>query len=149
MLDGRARFLQDEDSVRNGRPRLGQGPARDARRFGLSEPCAGLIERGRRFAQGALCLASLRGLPVSSLPGGILGPLTAVEGVAEGEAVIPLNHRILRLLEGADGCLILLGGIPIGPGGAGGVDSALGLTQLALRRCGACGRKTSGDKQDE
>lgn len=93
-----------------------------------------LCEQGFGFSAKA-------GPGVSGLAGGRLRLITTFECVVERQTVVTIAYGLLGAGERARGGREGFAGKPVGAGRTGGIDGALGLIHLLVRRFGAASRK--------
>ncbi len=109
------------------------------------QPGAGHGDGGGHFGEEPFRLAADRGLLARGELGGGLRALAAFERLAEREAVVALPDGVLRALQRVDSRRVVLCGIAVGAGGAGGVDGALRLMKFLVWRIAAsAGSETTG-----
>ena len=125
------------------------GPGRQARHVRRFQTSAHGFDAPRRAGDAAVGLDARGRHAVGGELGGILGALTAVERVVEGETVVARHHRGVgtreRGLRGGE----FFGGVHLGAGRKSRVDRALRLLHLFLRGVAAACRREQDEQCQE
>lgn len=140
-----ARFLQSGPRLRQRRRWIAKIAGGHARVFGCLEPRVELLYARGKVHEGSFCGCSRLRFAVRGSARGVLRALAGVDRVAERLAIIPLRDEVVRFLQRARSCRVLVYGVLVGAGGARGVQRALGLIDFFLGRLGA----TCGEQQQE
>jgi NAD-dependent deacetylase len=127
--------------------RIVKEAAREASRAGTRKAFLRLPQTHVRLGGQAFGFAACTCARVDRRLRGGLCALAAVDGKAEGQAVIILCDGFLRTLERVDGRAELVGGELGGAGGARCVDRALCLVHLLVRRFSARGDQHTRDDE--
>ena len=144
-----ARFLQSDIAVVNRPARGRQSFCRCVCALRGLESRTRVGEGGGRIGECALGLCTRGTAAVGGFLRRVLGAFPRVERVVEGQTIVALCDSIIgaleRILRGREFIAREL----LGAGGARGVDRALGLLQLFVRRiaaCRACQRHEEGQQ---
>ena len=141
-----ARFLQTSLCGVQVRGRLLEsGTGQTFARSGIEEGSTFSDERGK-LCRGMVHIDAYTAFRVGGVPRSILGMLTTLECVAQCEPVISGGHRRVGVLECFGRRRVLVCCVPVGASRPRGVDSALSLIHLPLRRLRASGREKDQQK---
>jgi hypothetical protein len=118
--------------IHDGRPRHA------AAGLGRGHALFSALEKDPELGQQSFGLALSDRARLGRLPGGILRSIAAVDGLAQGGAVVALLDGCVRLLQRRDGGSEFFGSVPLGSRSARRINGTLRLIHFAVRRSRAC-----------